>query len=279
MDNRAVTLSIMLALIAVFFVDSYVSSIEDAAKKKFGVEVHVVTAKNDISEMETINETHISLELRPKRFLEPTAIYFENVGKEKGKTVGEVTQKMKKIEGSIAIVPIKKGEQISYNKISSPGIRTGLSPQVTPGMRAVSVPVNETTSVSKLIKPGDRVDVIAVMNPGQGEDNKISKLIFQDIAVLAVGRNITNNVARLIKKDGRSTKISSLNSFDGFSSITLEVEPFQAQYLALVSTSGNNSLSFALRNNHDTDRVTMPGVFMKDLLGRDLGRVQSSRRK
>jgi hypothetical protein len=57
-------------------VQSYVSSIEENAQKKFGTEVLVVTAKRDIKEAESINKTMLELTLKPARFLEPSALSF-----------------------------------------------------------------------------------------------------------------------------------------------------------------------------------------------------------
>ena len=101
---------------------------EDEVRKKFGAEILVVKASRDIKEQETINEKMLELEKIPKTFLEPSAVSFD-----KG-TVGdtEVTKSLKSLTGSVALVPIKKGEQIAFSKLSEPGIRTGLSPQVTP---------------------------------------------------------------------------------------------------------------------------------------------------
>src|SRR5262249_14988078 len=50
MNNRVVTLSLFMAAAAVFMVSSYVNSIEDESRKKFGTEVLVVKAKRDIKE-------------------------------------------------------------------------------------------------------------------------------------------------------------------------------------------------------------------------------------
>ena len=77
MNNRAVTMSILMAIIAVFFVQSYVSSIEDKARRNFGDEVLVVTAKRDIREMATLDETMFTLKPVPKLYLEPSAISFD----------------------------------------------------------------------------------------------------------------------------------------------------------------------------------------------------------
>ena len=266
MNNKALTLSLVMALIAVFFVESYVSSIEEETRKKFGTEVLVVAAKKDINEMETVDETMLELKKIPKRFLEPSAISFERAEDKDG----GFARDLKKLAGNVAIVPIKKGEQITFNKITEPSMRTGLSPQVTPGKRAVAVPINEITGVAKLVKPGDRVDIIAVLDFG-GREKKVAKTILQDVVVLAVGRYVTNNVGRVVENEafGGKQKIRSLTQFDGYSSVTIEVDPEQAQAVALVTSNSANSISLALRNNDDTARSGSGMMMLNDVLGVD----------
>jgi pilus assembly protein CpaB len=264
MNNKAFTLSLALAGFAVFFVWSYVSSIEESAKKEYGAKVLVLTASQDIKEMDTIKENMLKLSPIPKRFLDPNAISFETKAEDP-----ETIKSLKHYAGLVAIVPIKKGEQISLNKISEAGIRTGLSPQVTPGKRAVSIPVSETTGVSKLVKPGDRVDIIAIIDPGGRKEQKISRTVLQDAVVLAVGRNVTNNAARTIELDnvnGKSNVRSLVDDFS-FASVTLEVDPLQAQMVALLLANGESSLSLSLRNNDDTDRASLPATTFSDVWG------------
>lgn len=263
MNNKAVTLSLVMAVIAVFFVQSYVSSIEERTRRRFGAEVLVVKAKDDIKEMSSLNETMLELKRIPKRFLEPVAVSFDS-----GEGKEEAIKDMKRLAGAIAIVPIKKGEQITYNKISEVSLRTGLSPQITPGKRAVAVPVNEVSGVSKLVKPGDRVDLIAVLDYGSGSrKTKVAKTILQDAVVLSVGQNVTNNVARLVEKGGRRDKVRSLATYSGFSSVTVEVEPVQAQSLALIVALGRASITLSLRNNDDSERMNTGRTTLPDVLG------------
>ncbi|OFZ52750.1 MAG: Flp pilus assembly protein CpaB [Bdellovibrionales bacterium RIFOXYC1_FULL_54_43] len=271
MNNKALTLSLLMAILAVFFVQSYVSSIEEEAKKKFGTEILVVKAKKDIKEAETIDETALELARIPKRFKEPAAISFEQREEDK-----EVLRSMKRLTGAIAIVPIKKGEQITLNKITEPGVRTGLAPQVAPGRRAIAVPVTEISGVAKLVKPGDRVDLIAVIDTGLGKEYRLSKTVLQDIVVLAVGRSVTNNVARVVETDmfGGKDRIKSLAEDFSFNSVTVEVEPSQAQALALVLANGDNALTLSLRNNDDTDRVNVGATTIYDVLGPDAMHLQ-----
>jgi pilus assembly protein CpaB len=274
MNSRAMTLSLIMAGIAVFFVMSSVSSIEEDAKKKFGDEVTVLVAKNDIKEMDSILDGMVEPKLIPKRFVEPTAIAFNMAVKEESP---DYAMETKRIIGNVAIVPIKKGEQITLNAITEPGMRSGLAPQVTPGKRAMTIGVDETSSVGKLVKPGDRVDVIAVMDQsvmvgGQIRDSKVAKTIMQDVVILAVGRNITNNIARKVDIDASNgrTRVKSLTDYDGYSSVTIELDPTQAQMVAAISVGGNNKIILTLRNNDDTDRTNLSNMRAVDVITNDV---------
>jgi len=270
MNNRAMTLALAIAAFAVYLVYSWVSEVEEKAQKRFGTNVLVLKAKRDIKETETINETMLTLESIPKTFLEPNAVHFEKKEEDQ-----ETRTSVKSLSGSVAIVPIKTGEQIAYNKITEPGIRTGLAPEIAPGRRAISIPVTEHTSVSKLIKPGNRVDLIAVMKmPGGQSDEKVVKTILQDVVVLAVGQNITNNIPRVIEYDGKTERTRSLNSNTAYTSVTLEVDRAQAQALTLIMSSGDNAISLSLRNNDDTERTNLGSMMMIDIIGVDVNRTQ-----
>jgi len=275
MNNRAMTMALLIAAIAVFLVSSWVSDVEDRAKTRYGTKIMILKAKVDIKESQTITDEMLALDEIPKTFKEPSAIIFERPRKEGETEDDEETKKsLRTIVGTVAIVPIKKGEQITYNKITEPGIRTGLSPQVAPGRRAIAMNVSNQSSVSKLIKPGDRVDVIAVLDMGGGKESKISKTILQDVVVLSVGQNVTNNIARKIEMDGNKVSYRSLAEDSSYDTVTIEVEPEQAQVVALVSGNGENALTLILRNNDDTERKNFGSTMMSDILGGDAGRIQ-----
>ena len=272
MNNKALTLSLVMAAIAVGFVQTYVSSVQDEAKRKYGTAVLVIVAKRDIKEMETVIENMLELKEIPKTFLEPAAISLE-------KTDDNLTTKtLRELAGMIAVVPIKKGEQVTYNKLIEPGMKTGLAPQVSPGKRAMAIPVGEVSGVSKLLKPGDRVDLITIMDFGNGKELKLAKTVLQDVVVLSIGRYVTNNIARSVEADplGGKDRIRALAEDFSYSSVTLEVEPGQAQVLALLLNSAEGSMYLTLRNNDDTERVNSPSTTLGDLLGADASRVLKS---
>lgn len=271
MQNKSMLMALIIASGATFLVWSYVDDADKKAQARFGGQVIVMKAKRDINEAELIDDSMIEKVTIPETFKEPSAIYFDPKMSEE-----EQQKSLKGLEGTVATVPIKKGEQITRNKMSEMGARTGLSPQVSPGRRAVAIQVNEQTSVSKLIKPGDRVDLIAVLDKGGGDKkNKVAKTLFQDVVVLSVGKNVTNNIAAVQERLGSKTVVRSLNEDLNYSTITVELEPLQAQTLALVIAQGDNSLMFSLRNNDDSERLNLGGTILEDVLSADAlrGRV------
>ncbi len=256
MNNRAMTMALIIAAFATMLVWSYIDDVEIRAQKQFGSKINVVVAKRPIDEGATIDETMIDLKAMPETFKEPGSIAFV-----KGKDDAEVQKSFQSLYNTVALVPLKEGEQISFTKVSEPGVRTGLSPQVAPGRRAISVSVSEQTAVSKLIKPGDRVDLIAVLDSGgSSKREKLAKTLFQDIVVLSVGKNVTNNIPREVVLEGNKTRVRTLSSDTTYNTVTVELEPAQVEKLALLLASGENSILFSLRNNDDNERHNLPGA-------------------
>lgn len=263
MNNKAFTISLAMALAAVFMIYSYITSKEQEWAKRYGDEIQVVVAKSDISELDQINETMVDMRTIPKEYADKGA-----------------HTKIESVRNLIALVPIKKGEQISFNKVGTLGLRTGLSRQITPGKRAVSIPVNELNAVSKLLKPGDRVDIIVVAEPpgSSGRSNQVGKTLLQDVPVLSVGKFVTSQVHRYDGKDDSGKEaVKNLHESDAYSTITLEVDPPNAQLLAFVTSVSGVNINLSLRNNDDTERVALPPITMNDVLGGEQNRTPVQR--
>ncbi|HVN20334.1 MAG TPA: Flp pilus assembly protein CpaB [Dongiaceae bacterium] len=136
--------------------------------------------------------------------------------------------------GHGVIIPISKGEFILPNRLAGENAGAGLPALIPPGMRAVSVRVNEVVSVAGFVTPGTRVDVLLTGTPsGSGEQQTTT--VLQNVAVLASGHTLE----RTSTGEAQNTAV-----------ITLEVTPEDAQRLALASTEGH--IQLALRNPLDT---------------------------
>ena len=136
--------------------------------------------------------------------------------------------------GHGVIVPISKGEFILPNRLAGENAGSGLPSLITPGMRAVSVRVNEVVSVAGFVTPGTRVDVLLTGTPG-GTGEQQTTTVLQNVAVLASGHTLE----RTATGEAQTTAV-----------ITLLVSPDDAQRLTLASSEGH--IQLALRNPLDT---------------------------
>ena len=143
-------------------------------------------------------------------------------------------RKRSEVLGHGVIIPISKGEFILPNRLAAENAGAGLPSLIPPGMRAVSVRVNEVVSVAGFVTPGTRVDVLLTGTPtGSGEQQTTT--VLQNIAVLASGHTLE----RTSTGEAQNTAV-----------ITLLVTPDDAQRLTLASTEGH--IQLALRNPLDT---------------------------
>src|SRR5579862_3239576 len=143
-----------------------------------------------------------------------------------------------KVIGRGVIQPIQRGEFILTNKLAGENAGSGLPALIPPGMRAVSVRVNDTTSVSGFVLPGTRVDVLLTGSPEGGQTQTTT--VLENIAVIATGQKLERNSAG----EPQTTPV-----------ITLLLSPDDAQKLTLASNQGRIQLT--LRNPLDTRQMEL----------------------
>ncbi len=144
-----------------------------------------------------------------------------------------------KVIGRGAIVPISKGDLFLPGKLAPENSGSGLPSLIPPGMRAVSVRVNDVVSVAGFVIPGTRVDVMLTGTPPGGKE-PVTTTVLENALVLAVGQHLERNSAG----DPQTSPV-----------ITLQVTPEDAQKLTLATSEGRIQLS--LRNLVDADQANL----------------------
>ena len=251
-ETRTLWISIGSAIFAVVLLYGWAQDKQATLARQFGQTKTVVVAREDIREFDIIDESKLELVEKPAEFIQPSAV-----------------QNPTDIVGQIALAPMKKGEQLLDTKLVFPDKSTGLSMQVSPGKRAITIPVNEVQSVARLIKPGDRVDVLAGVDDGAGT-NKVRKIrtFLQNVPVLATGQSIVDNLPiQVIQGDTEDYEIRNLRVQNPYNSITLEVSPAQAQQVLYLS-SISAPIFFTLRNPNDRHVTPLPIADLNNVLNR-----------
>ncbi len=251
-ETKTLWISVGAALFAVFLLYSWSQEQKAAIHKKFGSKVQIVVAAKDIAEMEPIDESMIEIAQVPEDFKQPEALSNPEV-----------------VIGQMAAAPIKKGEQLLNTKLLLPGKDTGLSMQVTPGKRALTIPIDDMRGAAKLIKPGDRIDLVISMEVGSGLDKRREvRTIMQDVPVLAVGQNIVDTVPAQLEEDGKEFLLNNLRKVSNFNSITVEGSPTEVQLLIHVLAVSPGNLFAILRNPNDRYINPLKTVDSDDVMGK-----------
>jgi pilus assembly protein CpaB len=165
----------------------------------------------------------------------------------------------KAVIDSVARVSIDKNQPLTQSQLLTGN--AGLLPTMIPeGMRAMSVKVDDVTGVSGFITPNSRVDVLVAGAAGEGEGNQEqrSKLILQNITVLAIGRSIE-------QREDKPVEVPT---------VTLLVSPDQAEKLTLAARY--EPVRLALRNYGDADLVGTPGISTATLFETPARRQQAA---
>lgn len=167
------------------------------------------------------------------------------------------------IEGSFAtledvldrgtVSALVQNEPLVEGKLAARGIGAGLSPTIPPGMRAISIRVNEVIGVAGFVVPGSRVDVLVTIDPQSQNDTKMTRMVAGNVQVLTAGTKIDQDQARA---DGKPIPTSV---------VTLMVTPDDAERLALAQNEGQITLT--LRNPLDQAPTGTAGVRLTSLLG------------
>ena len=145
----------------------------------------------------------------------------------------------------VVLTAIEPNEPVLALKITGAGQRATLSALVKPGMKAVTIRVNDVEGVGGFVLPGDRVDVVLARQIEKG--SATTEVVLQNAPVLAVDQI----------SDERSAKAAVAKS------ITLEVSTIEAQKVWLASSVGN--LSLLLRKAGETAEIKTRKITLKDL--------------
>ncbi|HEX3162416.1 MAG TPA: Flp pilus assembly protein CpaB [Pseudolabrys sp.] len=145
----------------------------------------------------------------------------------------------------VVLAAIEANEPVLALKITGAGQRATLSALVKPGMKAVTIRVNDVEGVGGFVLPGDHVDIVLTRQLEKG--SATTQVVLQNTRVLAV-----DQVA-----DDRAAKATVAKS------VTLEVDTVEAQKLWLASSVG--SLSLLLRKAGETAETKTRKVTLNDL--------------
>ena len=235
MNRSALLIALVVAGLGVFLLVLYQRRFETEASG--GDRIKLVIAVKPIARGTVVTDDMVATRDIPQAYVEDRAIKDVEKAKILGLKVGN---------------PVQAQQTLMWTDlVTSTEERKDLSSLVQPGSRAVAMRVHREDSNVALIRPGDYVDVIAVMNQqsgalqaGVGNADPITAVVLlQRVLVLATGLDTSpeaasDNAAKTATGQGSAADLLTL-------SLTLP----EGQYVALAAERGR--LSVVLRNPND----------------------------
>lgn len=202
--------------------------------------IDVVVARRDVAKGELIDSDSMALRAIPQEFASSSAIR---------------PDQFERFLGLRLAAPLRGGEQLVAAAIMG-GESVTFSHRVKHGIRALTIAVDEINSISGMLQPGDRIDLLfSARPPGDGSARtqapESTVPLFQGLLVLATGRQVRAGV------DERGAQRS-------FSTVTVEVDPEHAQRLVVAQRAGK--LTAVLRNPDDPQRMARKAMDVRQLL-------------
>ena len=245
-SKKMLIITLIVVVLAIVLISVFIQSLtnsKNAANQQAAVETEqtvaittqmqkVVVVKQDIAARSVLTAEMVDIQELPAEYIHPMAII----------STEDAINKL-------TLIPLNAGEQLLSTKIADPDTDY-LSYMLKEGYVAYTVPISELTTNAGMIRVGDKIHVLGEFDASTaGED--LEHFVLTDLTILALGQNL-----------GLNTSVAD----GGFSTMTLELLPEQAQILAWAQSHG--SLNFILTSVlSDEENTKMRTITGQDVLG------------
>jgi len=161
------------------------------------------------------------------------------------------------LRGALLRRYLDPNEPVLRGDVLRPRDRGFLAAVLRPGMRAISIGVDQVTGTAGLIWPGDQVDLILSQELAEAPVSQrvTGETVLQDVRIIAVDQQIAQGAGGSEAPVGRVAR-----------TVTLELTPDQAERVVVASALGRLSLAVrAMAPTEDAEGERAPTTFASDV--------------
>lgn len=235
--------ALVVGAIAAFGAHRYIGNqlAEIEARDKNKRTVKVVVAKQDLQRGTKLGTENIAVRTIPAEYAHSGAVLPEQFDRIEHQAIG---------------YNVKAGEAIMWSQLEEKR-PPSFSSRIAAGRRAMSVPVDEISSISGMLGPGDTIDLMVTVDR---RGKKVTFPIIQSVTVLAAGQRVSAT--------------STAGESHGFTTITLDTTPEEARRIIVAREAGK--ITALLRNPEDKTLISnsmgdLAGLFGESESGVDSG--------
>jgi len=221
---------------AAYGTKSYISNkVEDIeARNREKDLVKIVVPKGDLDKGTVLSAANMAVREIPQKWAVSGAI---------------TPAQFNRVEGAVLAFSANKGETVTWSQIV--GEKAAIfSTNLDAGRRAVTVPVDEVSSISGLLQPDDLIDIVISLKKNK---RNYTFTLLQSVRVMATGKKVSQET-----KDENGRPIT-------FTTVTLDTTPENAKRLIAARQIGK--VTALLRAPGDVESISSDMASAEDLLG------------
>ena len=225
-------IALLVGTLAAFAARSYLSSqIEAIEARGKGRTVKVIVASRELKRGDKVSSANVAVRAVPVEYAHSVAI---------------APDAFDRVDGQVLAYPVHAGEMILWGLMEGKRVPT-FSARVEAGHRAMTVAVDEISSISGLLEPGDLIDLLVTL---ERKGRKITRPLLQGVQVMATGQQVVDS-----PREGERRQ---------YSTVTIDITPAQAQNVILARDAGR--VTALLRNPDDKKPMAGGNADMTALL-------------
>ena len=179
-----------------------------------------VVANEDLVAGNTIGAENVSSRMVPLEWAQSNGVLADNFAA---------------IDGKILTSDFQRGDIVFYEGVDLEGIKN-ISDMVPVGRRALTIPVDDQSSISSMLKPGNLIDLIVTV---ERRGQYVTLPLMEGVKVLATGNIL----------DAGGSGVSEYDYQSAYATITLDVTIEDSQNIIQASSLGK--ITAVLRNPND----------------------------
>jgi pilus assembly protein CpaB len=210
--------------------------------------LRVLVASSDLRAGAVLSNQTVAVREMPKAFLHSEAL---------------IADRWSDITGRVLAHAVRSGEPVLLSHLAQDAA-AGFSGQLGTGMRALTFPVDEESSIAGMLSPGDRIDIFFTTTTGS---ETVTLPLLVDVPIIATGMRTATNSAFVPERRQQGA----------YRTVTVSLPPEDAAKITLAQDAGK--ITIALRQPRDEDRIRVARVTKSALLNGTTSRSTRARAK
>jgi pilus assembly protein CpaB len=253
----AIGLGVLGAFLAMLYLNARESSLRDLLKPKSAL-IGIVVASKDLLKGDVLDGSTLSIRDVPENYVDNNAVRPEQ---------------FEAIKGKILQQNLSAGRMLMSSYIGS-HFPLDFSDTIALKRRAMTIQVDEMSTFTGLLRPGNRIDLFVNISIGDADEKSIMPVL-ENVEVLTTGRDSAHDYTEKVRflRGGVDAGINQ-----AFTTVTLNVTAKEGAILASARDKGD--LLALLRNREDNSGSGFSVISNNDVLAnaKQLARKEELRR-